>query len=115
MLPVSELPFLVEQRVCGAEISHLPCLASGHNSNLTSEDMDNLRRQGISVNDDIDPDPENMPVSRNIHLSQLEEYNSWISEGIICLKKSNNIHNTNSAFKNYSRENLMKMKKLEPF
>ena len=66
MLPVSELPLLVEQRVCGVEISDLPCLASGHNSNLTSEDMADLWRQGISVDDNNDPYPGKIPVPGNI-------------------------------------------------
>ena len=60
MLSVSELPLLVEQMVCGVEILDLPCLASGHNSNLISEDMADLRRQGIDVDDDNDPDPEKL-------------------------------------------------------
>ena len=46
---VSELPLLVERRVCGVGILDLPCLDSGHNLNLTSEDMDDLWRQGIAV------------------------------------------------------------------
>ena len=50
VMSVSELPLLVEQRVCGVENLDLPCLASGHNSNLISEDMADLRRQGIAVN-----------------------------------------------------------------
>ena len=43
MLSVLELHFLVEQRVSGVEILDLPCLASGHNSNLTSEDIADLQ------------------------------------------------------------------------
>ena len=76
VLPVSELPFLVEQRVCDVEISDLPCLASGHNSNLTSEDMDDIQRQGIAVDDDNDPVRENIPVPGKPPLTQLEEENS---------------------------------------
>ena len=58
MMQVSELPLLLEQRVCGVEISDLPCLASGHNSKLTSEDMAYLRRQIIAVENDNNPAPE---------------------------------------------------------
>ena len=58
-MTVSDLPLLVEQRVCGVEISDLPCLVSGHNSNPIYEDMADLRRQGMSVNDNNDPAPEN--------------------------------------------------------
>ena len=56
-MPVSELNFLVEQRVGGGEFLGLPCLSSGQNLNLTSDDMDDLRCQGISVDVDNDPDP----------------------------------------------------------
>ena len=66
VLPVSELPLLVEQRVCGVEISGLSCLASGHNLNLMSEDMADLWHQGIAVDNSSNPDPENIPVPRNI-------------------------------------------------
>ena len=61
MLPVSELPLLVEQRLCDVEIWELPCLASGNNLNFTSEDMADLWLQVIAVNDDNDPVPENIP------------------------------------------------------
>ena len=53
----SELPLLVEQRVCGDEISDLSYLASGHNLNLTSEDMADLQRQGIAVEEEITLSP----------------------------------------------------------
>ena len=43
MLPASESPLLLEQKVCGVKISYLPYLASGHNLNLSSEDMADLR------------------------------------------------------------------------
>ena len=95
MLPVSELLLLVEQRVCGVEISDLPCLASGHNPNLTSEYMDDLSRQGIAVYDDNSPSPENIPVTGNIPLTQLEEDTSWRYRGIIFPRRLNNLHNTN--------------------
>ena len=62
VLPVSELPLLVEQRVGGAEILDLPCLASGRNLKLTSDDMADLQRQGIAIDDNNDPAPENIPL-----------------------------------------------------
>ena len=57
MLPGSELPLLVGQRVCVVENLDLPCLASGNKLNLTFEAMADLRRQDIAVNDDNDPAP----------------------------------------------------------
>ena len=62
--------------MCGVKILFLPCLASGHNSNLTYEDMVDIRRQGISVDKDNDPAPENISVNGNIPLTKLEEENS---------------------------------------
>ena len=79
VLLVSELPLLVEQRVCGVKISDLPCLASGYNLNLNYEDMADLQRQGIDVDNNNDPDSENIPVPQNIPLTQMEEENSWRS------------------------------------
>ena len=95
--------------MCGAEILDLPCLASGRNSNLAFDDMDDLNNQGISVNGNNDPVPENIP------LTQREEGYSWILEVMIFLRQSNNLHNTYAAFDNYSRKEVMKMAKLELF
>ena len=49
-----------EHRVGGCEISYLTCLALGGFLNLTSDDMLVLRCHGIAVDDDNDPDPENI-------------------------------------------------------
>ena len=57
MTSVSLTPLVAEQRVGGVEFSYLPCLASGQNLNLTSDDMADLRCQVIAVNDDNDPTP----------------------------------------------------------
>ena len=115
MLPVSYLPLLVEQRVCGVENLDLPCLDSGYNLNLTLKDRAYLRPQGITVGDVNDPAPENIPVPGNTPLTQLEEENSWKYEGIIFPRRPNNLHNSNADFKSYTREEVMKMTKLELF
>ena len=44
----------------------LPRLASGRNSNLTSDDMAGLRRQVIAVDEDNDPAPKNIPDPKTI-------------------------------------------------
>ena len=64
----------------------LPCLASGNNLNLTSEDMADLRRQGIYVDNNNNPDPKTILVPVNITSTQLGYENSWGSEGIIFLR-----------------------------
>ena len=88
----------------GVEILDLPCLASGRNSNLTSDDMADIWHQWIAVKGNNNPAPENIPSPENIPLPQLEEYYSWIPEGIIFPRQSNNLHNTYADFKNCSRE-----------
>ena len=99
--------------MCGVEISGLPCLDSGHNSNLTSEDMYNLWLQGMSVNDKNEPAPKNIPFPKQIPLTQLEYDSSWKPEEIICPRRLKHLHNINSDFNNYSCEEAMKMKKLD--
>ena len=61
MLSLSFTYLVVKQRVGGVESSDLPCLASGQNLNLTSDDMADQRRQGNAVDDKNDPAPENIP------------------------------------------------------
>ena len=77
--------------------------------------MADLQRQYIAVNNNNDPALKYTPVPGNIHLTQLEEDNTWIYERIILPRWSNSLHNTNAAFNNYTREEVMKMKKLELF
>ena len=55
MTSVSLTPLVVEQKVGAVEFSDLPCLASGRNLNLTSDDMAYIRRRSISVDDGNNP------------------------------------------------------------
>ena len=73
--------------------------------------MSDIRRQVIYVDDDNEPDPKKIIYE----VPQPEEGYSWISEVIIFPRLSNNLHNTYASFKNYSREEVMKMKKLDIF
>ena len=66
--------------MCGVENSDSPCLASGHNLNLIYEELADIWRQGIAVEDNNDPAPEKIPVPIKITLTKLEEDNSWRSE-----------------------------------
>ena len=87
-------------------------MASGQNSNLTSNDMDYIRRQGISFDDDNDsaivkildevPQPENV--------LQLEIIRNHFSEAI------NQFYTTPMRLsEKYSREEVMNMMNLEFF
>ena len=97
--------------MCGGEILYLPCLDSGQNLNLTSDDMADLRFQGIDVDNNYYHVPKNIPYE----VPQPEDGYSWISEGIIFPRQSKNSHNTYVALKNYSCEEVIKMTKLGIF
>ena len=104
-------PLVVEQRIGSVEFSGLPCLALGRNSNLTSNYMADIQRQGISLDDDNEPDPDNIPYD----VPHLEYGYNWKLEEIIFPRQSNNLYNTYAYLKNYYREEVMQMAKLEIF
>ena len=60
MLSVSLTTFVLEKRFGGGKFSDLPCLASGRNSKLASDDMNGLQYQGIAVDDYNYPSPDNI-------------------------------------------------------
>ena len=80
----------------------------GNNLNLTSEYMAYIQRQGIDVDANNNPDPKK-------NLPQLEEDKSCRLVVIICLGRSNNLHNTYAYSNNYYCGEVMKMTKLELF
>ena len=79
--------------------------------NLTSDNMEDIRRQGITVDDSNFPYPKNIPYK----IPQPANALKCKPEGIICQRRSNNLHHTYAAFNNYSREEVTNMKKLELF
>jgi hypothetical protein len=86
------------------------------NTNLGTDDMAALRRQGIDVDDDNDPAPENVPTPGVAAVvAAAEEEGIWKSEGIICPRLAGNQPKSSAAFKNYSKEEVSKMSKLELF
>ena len=52
---------MVEHWISSADCLNLPILALGQNSNLTSNGMVYLRRQGVAVDDDNDAYPNSIP------------------------------------------------------
>ena len=111
VLSVSHTPLGVEHGVGGVEFSDFPCLSSGQNSNLTSDDIADLRHQGIAVDDEKGPSAENITyeVPRKVN-----DFN-WNPEGIIFPGRSKNLHRTYAASKTYSHEGVTKMMNLELF
>ena len=58
---IGPLTFDQTNRADGAEANDAPILLSGRTSNIRLEDMVEHLRQGISIDDDNDPAPENVP------------------------------------------------------
>ena len=58
---IGPLTFDQTNRADGAEVNDAPILLSGRTSNVRSEDMVELLRQGIAIDDDNDPAPDNFP------------------------------------------------------
>ena len=54
---IGPLTFNQTNRADGAEANDAPILLSGRMSNLLSDDMVELLRQGIAINDDNNPAP----------------------------------------------------------
>ena len=77
-------PLAVDEnnRAEGAEANDAPILLSGCTSNLRSEDMVELCRQGIAINDDNNPAPENVPQ----HGETTTGTGNWRREHGFCLQ-----------------------------
>ena len=58
---IGPLAFDQTNRSDGAEANDAPTLVSGRTLNLCSEDIVELSRKGVSIDDDNDPVPENFP------------------------------------------------------
>ena len=106
MLSVSPTPLVVEK---GLVVLNFLFAMFGFGAKI--ELMTDLQHQGIAVDNGNDPVPKNIPDE----VPNPEDGYSWISEGIIFPRLSKHLHNTYAAFRNYSREEVMKMTKLELF
>ena len=95
----------------GAEANNAPILLSGRTSNISSEDMVELFRQGIDINDDNDPAPDNVPRQGETTTGT----GNWRREGIIFPRKSGNLQNILASFKHYSHDAILRMSLLQLF
>ena len=71
-----------------------------------------LQGQGIVTDDDNDLAPEKIPGPAP---APLNDQLTWKSDGIICPRRANHLQNLAACFMNYTREEVMKMTKLELF
>lgn len=83
------------------------------NSNLTLDDMAELARQGIEVDNDNEPAPENVPDAAPTTAEP--EALEWKEDGIVCPRRAANLQNSAAKLKNYSQEDVIKMSKLDLF
>ena len=74
-------------RTDGAEANNDPNLLSGRTSNLRPEDMADLCRQGIDIDDDKYPAPDNVPRQDDTTSGT----DNWRREGIIFPRKAGNL------------------------
>ena len=73
--------------------------------------MVEIRRQGIAIDDDNNPAPENVP-------RQVENTTgavNWMREGIICPRKYSNLQNSFASFRHYSHDSILRMSLLQLF
>ena len=82
---------------------------------LTSDDIAGYRRQGISVDDDNEPAPKNLPSVVLPDEAVTPPVLEWKKDGIICPRLANNLRNSAAGLKNYSFDEVKKMTKLELF
>ena len=93
------------------EANHAPKLLSGYTLNLRSEDIVDIYRQGISVDDDNNPEPDNVP--RQVETTA--GTGNWRREGIICPLESGNLQNYFAYFRHYSHDAVLRMSLLQFF
>ena len=98
-------------RTDGAEAKNFPNLLLGHTSNLRLEDMSELRRQWITIDDDNDLAMVNVPRQGETAAGT----SIWRREVIICPRKAGNLQNSFASFRHYFHDALFCMSRLNLF
>ena len=93
------------------EANDAPILLLGRTPNLRSEDKVELCRQGISIDDDNDLAPENVPRQGE----NTTRTGNWRREDIIFPRKAGNLHNYFASFRHYSHDAILCMSLLQLF
>ena len=108
---IGPLTFDQTNRADGVEANDASILLSVRTSNLRLEDMVELRSQGISIDDDNNPAPENVPRQGD----NTTRTCNWRREGIICPRKAGNLQNSFASFRHYSHDAILRMSLLQLF
>ena len=106
-----------EKKINGSdEEGNLPVLPSGQMMNTTEEDMAILCWIWIRIDDDNDPAPYNAPEQQDQNEGKGEEGGEvWKSEGILFDCKANNLQISFECFRDYNKEEVLKVIKIELF
>ena len=94
----------------GAEANYAPNLLSGCTSNLRLEEMADICRQGIAIDDYNNTALEN--VTRQVETTA--GTGNW-REGLIFPRKSGNLQNYFASFRHYSHDSVLRMSLLQLF
>ena len=93
----------------GEEANDAPILLSGRTLSLRSEDMVELCRQGISIDDDNDTAPENVPRQGETNIGTV----NLRREGIICPRKPGNLQSYFASFRHNSHVAILRLSMLQ--
>ena len=95
----------------GTEANDAQNVLSGRTLNIYLEDMAELRRQGISTEDDNNSAPQNVPRQGETNDGTC----NWRREGNICQHKSGNLQNYFASFRHYLHDTFLCMSLLQLF
>ena len=101
----------VKNRADGAEAKDAPILLSSRTSNICLKDMVELRHQGISIDGDNNPAPENVPRQGETTTGT----GNWRRDGIIFPRKDGNLQNSFASFGHYSHDAILCMSLIQLF
>ena len=107
----------VQNRISGSkEEGNWPVLSSVKITNTMEEYMAVLCCIFITIDEDNDTAPENIPEQQQQHQGNRPKVGEvWKSEGIICPRKAKDLQNYFACFRNYTKEDVLKIRKLDIF
>ena len=108
---IGSLAFDINDRTDGAEVNNALNLLSGHTSNIRSDNMEELRSQGIDIYDDKNPALDN--VRRQCETTA--GTGNCRREGIICPRKSGNLQNSFAYFRHHPYDAVLRTSLLHLF
>ena len=103
-----------QERVNGREAGDGPNLHYDRTSNLLLEDITELCRKGIKVDDNKNPVPESVNQTNSTSSESIAAF-IWKLEGTICTRKTINLQNYSVDFTNYALKDVPNIPRLDLF